>query len=56
MLLQNIIPRSSIFGIFNMVLFNERLYPTIVTHIRMAIQQTCRAELNAAAMIAGGGK
>lgn len=55
LLLQNIIPRTSIFGIFNMVLFNEALYPTIITHIRMAIQQTYRAELNAAAMIAAGG-
>ena len=39
-----------------MILFNERLYPTIVTHIRMAIQQTCRAELNAVASIAAGAK
>lgn len=53
---QNIFPRTSVFGIFNMILFNERLYPTIVTHIRMAIQQTCRAELNAAASIAAGAK
>lgn len=55
MLVQSIVSRSSVFGIFNMILFNERLYPTIVTHIRMAIQQTCRAELNAAASIAAGG-
>ena len=54
--IQNIFPRTSVFGIFNMILFNESLYPTIVTHIRMAIQQTCRAELNAAATIAAGAK
>ena len=56
LLISNIFPQTSVFGIFNMILFNEHLYPTVVTHIRMAIQQTCRAELNAAAAIAAGGK
>lgn len=54
--IQNVVPRGSVFGLFNTLLFNEQLYPTIVTHIRMAIQQSCRAELNAAASIAAGGK
>ena len=33
-------PRTSLFETFNKILFNEKLYPTIITHIRIAIQQS----------------
>ena len=34
----NIYPRTPLFAIFNSILFNEQLYPTIITHIRMNLQ------------------
>jgi len=36
--LNNITPASSIYSIYRTILFNEILYPVIVTHIRLAIQ------------------
>ena len=52
LMLQNISSNTSIFNLFNRILFNETMYPTIITHIRMAIQQSHRAEIMAAAEIA----
>ena len=36
--LNNITPATSIYNIFKNILFNELLYPIVITHIRMAIQ------------------
>jgi len=52
LLTQNISSHTSVFNLFNRILFNEDMYPTVITHIRMAIQQTHRAEIMAAAEIA----
>lgn len=41
----HIISVNSIFSIFNTILFNEMMYPTIVTHIRMSIQQAHLTEI-----------
>ena len=41
----NIIPNSSIFNLFNRILFNQYLYPTVVTHIRMALQMSHAKEI-----------
>lgn len=41
----NIVSLNSIFNTFNSILFNEVMYPTIITHIRMAIQQSHLNEL-----------
>lgn len=41
----HIISIDSIFSIFNNILFNEIMYPTIITHIRMAIQQSHLTEI-----------
>ena len=40
MLTSNVIPMTTLFNTFNSILFNEYLYPTIITHIRMAIQMS----------------
>lgn len=52
LLAQNLTSHTSIFNLFNKILFNENMYPTVITHIRMAIQQAHRAEIMAAAEIA----
>jgi len=41
----NITPITGIFSIFNNILFNEYMYPTVLTHIRMAIQMSHQVEL-----------
>lgn len=45
---ENITPVTGIFGIFNNILFNEYMYPTVITHIRMAIQMSHQVELKEA--------
>jgi hypothetical protein len=52
LLTQNLSSHNGIFNLFNKILFNEQMYPTVVTHIRMALQQTHRVEIMAAAEIA----
>lgn len=49
LLLNNITSSSGVFALFNKILFNPYLYPTVVTHIRMEIQMTHKEELNIAA-------
>lgn len=41
----HIMPINSIFSVFNTILFNETMYPTVITHIRMAIQQAHLTEV-----------
>jgi hypothetical protein len=45
---ENITPVTGIFSIFNNILFNEYMYPTVITHIRMAIQMSHQVELKEA--------
>lgn len=45
-LAHNIMSKNSIFSLFNKIIFNPYLYPTIVTHIRMQIQMSHQGELN----------
>jgi hypothetical protein len=52
LMVMNLSSHTSIFNLFNRILFNENMYPTVITHIRMAIQQAHRAEIMAAAEIA----
>lgn len=46
LLSNNIISKNGIFNLFNKIVFNPYLYPTIVTHIRMQIQMSHQEELN----------
>lgn len=48
--ISNISSMNGVFNLYNRVLFNPYLYPTIVTHIRMALQMSHREELNTAAV------
>ena len=52
--MRSLLHRTSVFDRFNSILFNENMYPTVITHIRLAIQQSHLAELNAAARLATG--
>lgn len=49
LLTNNVTSMNGIFNLFNRILFNPYLYPTIITHIRMAIQMSHKEELNVAA-------
>jgi hypothetical protein len=49
LLSQNLSSHTSIFNLFNKILFNDQMYPTVVTHIRMALQQAHRVEIMTAA-------
>ena len=42
---ENITPVAGIFNIFNNILFNEFMYPTVITHIRMAIQMSHQIQM-----------
>ena len=45
LLSQNLMSDKGIFRIFNKILFNNYLYPTIITHLRMQIQSSHQQEL-----------
>lgn len=49
LLLNNVTSHNGIFNLFNKVLFNPYLYPTVITHIRMEIQINHKEELNVTA-------